>query len=356
MNTLLNFSSNWRKAAKKSSYLSVLLLALWGQAHAALTPEQHNQFAKVYEPELGQPIGCEVSEGRNDRKRFCYRALKNDGNAPVIFEVDNPKARVVLFHGLSDSPFFMRSIAENLQREGYDVILPLTPGHGKKDADSDMQDSELKTRWYTHTNAVMDIVTQDDIPVWVGGFSTGGAFATWYALHNEMEVEGILLFSGALQLSSSAEAMHNIWGMKLLAKWLDGKYQSTGPNPYKYPSVASFSGLILMDIIDDIRDKLDATSVSMPIFSAHSLADNVTLFEGIEYVTSRVEGEHTIFKIDESYEVCHADIVMDPIQIIDIKFDKTLVDERERCAVPQANPLHRQMLQTLNHFLTTRTR
>ncbi|MFT6736209.1 MAG: esterase/lipase [Kangiellaceae bacterium] len=317
-------------------------------------------FSNIYEQELGPVKPCD--EPFTNGVKACFNTLKNDGNAPYILlprlsaNMASPKGVIVLFHGLSDSPYFISSIGEFLRIKGYVVVAPLTPGHGKNDADADMQDSQLKTRWYTHTNSVMefarDMASIANLPVVVGGFSTGGAFATYYTINNPDNVEALILFSGALQLSGSAESMANIWGMKTLAKWLDGKYETQGANPYKYPSVASYAGLVLMDIIHDIRDIVDARQLRKPIFAAHSMADNVTLFEGVENLTKQVAGEHTIFKIDESYDLCHADVPMSSVQIVNLQFDKSKINESEKCSVPQANPLHTKMLMMLELFLT----
>ncbi|HAX27440.1 MAG TPA: phospholipase, partial [Alteromonas macleodii] len=70
-------------------------------------------------------------------------------------------------------------------------------------------------------------------------------------------IDGLMLFSGALALSDNAESMSRIWGIKLLARIIDGTYQTHGPNPYKYPNVAGLAGLELMDLINIIRDKVE---------------------------------------------------------------------------------------------------
>jgi esterase/lipase len=316
-------------------------------------------FASIYESELGKPQAC--NEAFKNGVKFCFNALKNDGNAPFILLPNisqnhmQPKGVVVLFHGLSDSPYFMSSIGEFLRTKGYIVIAPLTPGHGKIDADADMQDETLKTRWYRHTDNVMNFAKQiadtANLPLVVGGFSTGGAFATYFTINHPDQVDALLLFSGALELAGGAEAMSNIWGMKSLASWLDGEYETQGAHPYKYPSVASYSGLVLMDVIHDIRDILETKKVSKAIFAAHSMSDNTTLFSGIEKLTSQIEGNHSLFKIDESFDLCHADLPMSAVQIINLRFDKSKINASELCSVPKANPLHQQMLLMLDIFL-----
>lgn len=322
-----------------------------GQKAFVLNSQQIKSFSDIYEDEIGPLEVC--PQAQLTRVQICSSKLRNHGNGPYILAPEKtPKGVIVLFHGLSDSPFFMGSIAQELQKQGYLVVAPLTPGHGKKEAGFDMKDDLLLSRWYIHIEKVMQFAGSFNLPVTVGGFSTGGAFATHYAIHHPERVNALLLFSGALQLSKSAEAMSNIWGIKSIARWLDGEYETEGGHPYKYPSVASYSALVLMDLIKEIRATLkDDKDINFPIFAAHSLADRVTLFSGIEHLTQAINGNHTLFKIDESYDLCHADLPMSNVQLVTLDFDKSKVNINERCAVPKSNPLHSQMMLMLTVFL-----
>lgn len=310
-------------------------------------------LTEVYEQQLSNVRRC--SGQLQDELRLCSTLLRNDGNAPFALLPTDPKASIVLFHGLSDSPYYMRSIADHLYQQGFAVIAPLLPGHGRLIADADMQDPMLKQRWYQHVDDIMGLVHAYSDQVFIGGFSAGGTLATRYTLKHSEKVQGLLLFSGALQLSSSAESMASIWGMKKLALWLDGDYQTDGPNPYKYPKVASYSGLMLMDAIEDIRLMLASseltTSINTPIFAAHSMADNITPYAGVEKLMMAIPGDHTQFKIDAEFDVCHGDLVFNSVQVLTMKFDKSKVNQSERCAVPKANPLHSAMLSVLGFFV-----
>ena len=113
--------------------------------------------------------------------RVCSDALRNDGNAPYILHNGKPTKKVmVLFHGLSDSPFFFSSIAPFIRQQGFTVVVGLLPGHGKKEADADMEDSELYQRWQTHVSDVVAYASTLGERVYLGGFSTGGALVTHY--------------------------------------------------------------------------------------------------------------------------------------------------------------------------------
>lgn len=340
----------------KAAFAAFFMVSVSLQA-ATLSTEQKKSFSAIYSAELGKVSECSGNTQYNIN--FCASSLKNEHNGPaVLLPKGDARGAVVLLHGLSDSPYFMRSIGGYLQQKNYLVILGLNPGHGKKVAIEDMRDDTLQQRWYTHFDELMGFAKGLDLPIFVGGFSTGGALASQYALNHSEEVQGLLLFSGALSLSTAAEALSHIWGIKTLAKWIDGEYQTMGPHPHKYPKVAGFSALVLLDVIHDVRDTLERAAetdkaIQLSIFAAHSMADIVTPFEGIESLVNAVKGEHVLFKIDESYDLCHADLPMSQIQLIGLKFDRSQVNEYERCAVPRANPLHAQMLLMLDNFLST---
>lgn len=310
-----------------------------------------NEFSALYQAELGQTTPCR--ETSLNRYTVCSNVLRNEGNAPyVLRNAGTPEKVAVLVHGLSDSPFFMREIAGQLSEQGYTVFVPLLPGHGLRDADDDMSDSDLAERWQAHVDDVMAIATSLSDHVVLGGFSTGGALAVDYYLKKPEKVTALTLFSGAMALSSDAERMAKIWGVKWLALLIDGEYQTHGPNPYKYPDVAGFAGLELMDIIARIREQLaQGRRIEVPLFAAHSAADKTTPIHGIKNLLAHSDGPNTFFVIDKSYGVCHADVVVNTFLLNDMRFNRTMANPSEECAIPEQNPLFGQMTMMLQTFI-----
>lgn len=309
------------------------------------------KFVGIYQKELGDAKAC--SSNNEFRYRVCSDALKNEGNSPFILHHGKPTDKVaVLFHGLSDSPFFFRSIAKEIHQSGATVVVALLPGHGKLDADGDMEDDELAVRWQKHVTEVMSFSEPIANKTYIGGFSTGGALATQYVLANSSKINGLLLFSGALALDESVESMAGIWGIKTLAKFLDGEYESAGPNPYKYPGVAGHSAFMLTDVIFAVREEMEnGNKPNLPIFTAHSMADTTTPWRGIEDLLANNAGPQVIYQIAKSEDVCHADLVVNAQQIIEMQYDESMVEEPEKCTIPQANPKHNEMLQAMMLFL-----
>jgi pimeloyl-ACP methyl ester carboxylesterase len=283
----------------------------------------------------------------------CSSALRNDGNAPYILHHGKPSAKViVLFHGLSDSPFFLRSIAGAFHAEGHNVIVALLPGHGLIDADGDMQDPELANRWRKRVADMSELATSLGDSKYIGGFSTGGALATEYVLMHPAEYKGLLLFSGALRLDSTVETLGHVWGMRWVAKMMDGDYQTQGRNPVKYPKVSTYAALQLVDVISSVRDLVEQKApLNLPIFVAHSQADVTTKIQGVKDLMAYNQGENSFFEIPLSENVCHADLVVSATQLQDMHYDMSNLGEPEPCSVPQANPLHPAMLAAAISYL-----
>lgn len=345
-----------KKSVQRPSFLRTVtfLLGVITSCHVAATSSDSalQEFASLYKKEWGSTQRCK--ETSLNRFTVCSNVLRNEGNAPfVLYQNSHAKGTVVLVHGLSDSPFFMREIAKILFDEGYTVLVPLLPGHGLRDAEDDMSDWDLAERWQHHVGDVIAIAQKMDDTLLVGGFSTGGALTVSHYLNADNGIDGIMLFSGALALSDNAESMSRIWGIKVLAKIIDGSYVTHGPNPFKYPNVAGFAGLELMDVISEVRDAFkEGKTISVPVFSAHSQADATTPISGVETLMSHSSGPKTFFVIDESYGLCHADLVVNTHLLREMKFNEKMVNEREECAVPKANPLFDNMALMLKSYLS----
>ena len=146
-----------------------------------------------------------------------------------------------------------------------------------------------------HVDEVIKLADSMGDTLLVGGFSVGGALAVEHYLDsagNEVNnIDGLMLFSGALALSDNAESMSRIWGIKLLARIIDGTYQTHGPNPYKYPN--GRFGLELMDLITSFGTKSRKDSKLKCRYLPLILADVTTPILGIEQLMDASKGPNT---------------------------------------------------------------
>ncbi|AHG21289.2 membrane protein [Chania multitudinisentens RB-25] len=100
----------------------------------------------------------------------------------VMMPEGKPKGAVVLLHGLTDTPYSLRHIADNYRQYGYVAIGIRLPAHGTVPGaltDVDWEDWLAATRL-----AVREAkrLSGDDVPLHIIGFSNGGALAMKYTL------------------------------------------------------------------------------------------------------------------------------------------------------------------------------
>jgi alpha-beta hydrolase superfamily lysophospholipase len=106
-----------------------------------------------------------------------------DWNRSFVLEPEgSPRGAVVFLHGLTDSPYSARSIAESYRERGFVAIAIRLPGHGTVPGgltDVDWEDWSAATRL-----AVREARRRigGSLPLHVIGYSNGGALALQYAL------------------------------------------------------------------------------------------------------------------------------------------------------------------------------
>jgi alpha-beta hydrolase superfamily lysophospholipase len=106
----------------------------------------------------------------------------DDWNRSHVLEPDGPpKGAVVLLHGLTDTPYSQRHIAELYRERGFVAIIPRLPAHGTVPGaltDIKWEDWSATTRL-----AVREAKRRaPGLPLHIIGFSNGGALAMQYAL------------------------------------------------------------------------------------------------------------------------------------------------------------------------------
>lgn len=209
------------------------------------------------------------------------RAKIIDGNAP--FELlpsggdcagcEKPFRRgVLLTHGLSDSPYFMRHLAELFRQHGFRVMAILLPGHGTQPGDL------LDVRWQDWAEAVAygtDRLAEEVDELYLAGFSAGGALSIYQSLRDD-RVRGLFLFSPALKISPRAKwaNLHKLYSWLIpAAKWV-----SVMPDRdiYKYESFPKNAAAQMHALTQELGKQALLHKLNIPVFSAAS-ADDATV-------------------------------------------------------------------------------
>lgn len=158
---------------------------------------------------------------------------------------DQPRAGIVLLHGMSDSPYSLRSVATELYDQGAWVLGLRIPGHGQ--APSGL----VNVTWQDMAGAVEIAVRHiqqkvPDGPLFIVGYSNGGALAVHYALASLSDESlprpsGLILLSPEIGISRLAvfartqERLGHLLGLEKLA-WTDVIPEY---DPWKYNSFAT---------------------------------------------------------------------------------------------------------------------
>jgi len=154
-----------------------------------------------------------------------------------------PRGAVLLVHGLSDSPYSMRGIAETFLAGGYHVVVLRLPGHGTIPAS--LRDVTWKD-WYAAVTLAARYTAGragTGNPFLAGGHSTGAALLSLYAVRAVSDdtlprPERLYLVSPAIGISPFAVLTNVVAGLSFLpvfekSQWIDVRPEY---DPYKYNS------------------------------------------------------------------------------------------------------------------------
>ena len=154
-----------------------------------------------------------------------------------------PRGSVLLLHGLTDSPYSLRSIGEHLAARGFEVVGLRLPGHGT--APSGLLSFRVEDMQAAVRLAMRDLRAQGgpDRPLMVVGYSNGAALAVDYTLAALDDATlprpaGLVLISPAIGVSKLAVVGRFKTGLSSLPGFGRAAWEVIGTefDPYKYTS------------------------------------------------------------------------------------------------------------------------
>jgi len=298
------------------------------------------------------------------------RLREKEGNYAKILHHGKPTDNViVLVHGLTDSPFYMSAIAADFAQAGFNVILPLLPGHGLNRPGRVFR--KLKhTDWIHTVDAACQVAQSLGNKVSIGGLSTGGALAVHRAIHQPATITGgLFLYSAALDIGTAEQLLLQTEAGRIIARlsdqtlWLEktvvdqvkmilddqaagseNERYGIGDNPYKY-AVFFFEGAsqlaeVLQEINAHYSQKTDSqktncqktncqktdshnaegktpkfADLTQPVFVAHSKTDDSAKYRGVTpLITHHPNEAAELFTLED---VPHASVVLQQAIISD---------------------------------------
>ena len=160
------------------------------EAHADLDFAGYQALEAALFARAAQAAATFVDDPRYPASRFdpTGAAQRLAGGAPFnrSYRLPAPSGSVrgtaLLLHGLTDSPYSVRALAETLQEQGFEVTALRLPGHGTLPS---MLTRMRFSDWHAAVRmAVRDVAarTPPGAPFYLGGYSTGGTLAFVHAL------------------------------------------------------------------------------------------------------------------------------------------------------------------------------
>ncbi len=310
--------------------------------------EQH--YKKQFKKAGGSKNSGDERPYKDGKEYLVTSEILRKNNYPsVLHHGRKVKDCIVLTHGLTDSPYYMRAIGERFFAEGFNVIFPLLPAHGLKDPGKAMKRKDLDKMWRDELDVMVKIAEKFGGRISLGGFSTGGALSYNKILRdirgNKKKINGCLfLFSAALELGFIDELADLPFTgvLQSLVGFFSGEYRGEGPNPYKYPTMSRIAGLELGQIIEENEDLEAGVKIPQPVFAAHSIHDTTVRIEGILDLMRKHVRTGQTFIISQN--VKHEEVVLAE----NIKFN--LKDQQTKPRQPTANPMFDWMINDAIRF------
>ena len=212
--------------------------------------------------------------GNDEINRYKRGSLSDPGrwspnwNRSYELPVDAPKASVLLLHGLSDSPYSLRSLAERLQKAGVHTLGLRVPGHGT--APSGLVTTSWQDMAAAVSLAVRHLAAQNgDRPIHIVGYSNGAALAVHYVLSTLDDpslprIDRLVLLSPEIGITEAAALaiwqarLGKLLGLEKLA-WNDIQLEY---DPYKYGSFAVNAGDLSHRLTVEIQNRISVLTDS----------------------------------------------------------------------------------------------
>ncbi len=200
--------------------------------------------------------------------------IRNDKCRSKFYFQSHPTPKVCLFfHGFTAGPYQFEPLGEALFKAGYNVLIPLQPGHGIAGNWNGDNPPPLSEDIQVYKQFVLEWFQQAKLlgkDLVVGGLSSSGVLAAWLALKYPQEIYRSLVF--APYLSGNNKLVD--WLVEILPfyyEWLN----KDNPGNFGYDGFRIPALRIFLDMAQEILDRAKSTPAA-PMLIVSSESDHAT--------------------------------------------------------------------------------
>ncbi len=240
-------------------------------------------------------------------------------DAGPMYKIEGNKDAVMLIHGFTGTPYQLRKYAQRLDKEGFDIIMPLQPGAGTSKEDFK---KTYFSQWYKCNKDKYIKYRPKYDKFFVLGLSMGGAMTLKLAEEfnsGELLPTAVITIAAPVFLNSLIEN-GILYSPKLylsrIGSWI------TDEMPERFPPVerdnatdtVAYDGTFpkqTQSLKMGIKSvKASLSKIKIPIFLSHSKGDKTVPFENIYYISRKVSSKQIKMKIYDIREFGHSQHVL----------------------------------------------
>lgn len=282
-----------------------------------------------------------------EKQSTCFAPDNRPQDAFKMVYPQRTKISALLIHGLSDSPFYMKDIAQDLYKAGINVVAIKTRGHGT--FAEDLQNATLENWKQDVHEGFLEALKYGD-KVLISGFSTGGALAIHTALYYP-ETAGLILFSPAVKISRKLTPISCYSVVQYFKPWVSDS-EEPEDIPVKYRKMATNGVCQLYRLTKEIAPHFE--KIKVPVVSIVTEYDDLISPAAMLGFMNRIGSnfKRTVFysKPESKFQKSNFDSSFNFIETEKIIHEETSV--RDNQYIPsESNKLYFKAQEKINELL-----
>ncbi|MUG98426.1 alpha/beta hydrolase [Scytonema sp. UIC 10036] len=232
--------------------------------------------------------------------------IKNNACRSKFFFHPHPTSKVCLFfHGFTAGPYQFEPIGKALFDAGYNVLVPLQPGHGAAGHWDGNNPPPLPTEVKVYQEFALywlAVARTLGEQVMIGGLSTGGNLAAWLSLERPQEINKALLFAPYISGTNSLVDLF-VEVLPIYIEWLN----KDNPGNFGYKGFRVPALRIFLEMGEETLNRVKTQPIA-PIFTIVAESDCTIEREELQDLfknTLQHQPKSWYFSVEKIFDIPH---------------------------------------------------